>query len=435
MQAGDFVLVRYAVGGPVVHHSRLLITHNVGGPASEWHIVTPDGDEYVEDLIAGPDISIVSRCSHYCGYPAGIAAASVYEFPAAPSQAMFIRYVANAFVSMGLNPAPADLAAMPQTAPPVPVPMGPAAGGGVAGGVEALAAALGLPPAAPAVGVLGAPALPGPAALPAVGATGAAAAPAPAGVLGAPPPVVAGGPIAAAVPVGPPALGPAPAAPAPALGGPPALAPPAPAATAPDVRILAPGYDSQGNRHRECRDSLHLLFETPFPDWPIPGPRTTLWVVSFMVHLAGSPLGWFTKFRSDMGLSFADEGIEELERLCKQLQSWIVYDQYNVCNSAAAELVCRNIQVICVSYSERQASGREDSFERGVLFGSYEDGLLPLCPALKDHLAAELQKRNSIEKEKRKAQELRIAFSANRGGRNRRGGRGRGKDDQPANDG
>ena len=99
-------------------------------------------------------------------------------------------------------------------------------------------------------------------------------------------------------------------------------------------------------------------------------------------------------------------------------------------------MVSRSIQVICVSYSERQQTVREDYFERGVLYGTEGmDGLLPLCPALKDHLAAELQKRNSIEKEKRKAQELRIAANANRGGGRNRRGRGRGKDDAPTGDG
>lgn len=423
MQAGDFLLVRYGVPGPVVHHSRLLVTQHVAGAASEWHVVTPDGDQYVEDLSLGPDIVYIGQCPNFRSYPIGVVPASVYEFEAAPSPAEFIRYVADAFVSMGTDPTAADLAAVPRTAPPVPVPVGPAPVGGVAGGVGALAAALGLPPAAPGVGApVAMP--PGPAPLP--------AAPPPLGVLGAPPPAAAVGPAVAMAPVGPPA-------PAVPVAGPPALALPPVAAQLPvvpaaDVRVLVPGYDLRGNRHRECRDSLYLLFESPFADWPVPGPRTTLWVVTFMVQLAGSPVGWFTKFKSDMGLSFADEGIEELERLCKQLQAWIVYDQYNVCNSAAAEMVCRSIQVICVSYSERQQTGREDSFERGVLYGSNEDGLLPLCPALKEHLASELQKRNAIDKEKRKAQELRLANAAQRGGRNHRG-RGRGKNDQPAADG
>ena len=429
MQSGDFAVVRYAVPGPVVYHVRLLVTLAQGGGASSWHVVTPDGDEYVEDLIVNPDINYVGLCSHWSGYPVGVPPANVYDFAAPPSRAIFLGYIANAFVTMGVDPTPADLAATPRTAPPVPVPAAPAVGGGVAGGVGALAVALGLPPAAPAAGVLGAPPLPGPAAPPAAAAAGVAAAPGPPGVLGAPPPVAAGGPAAAVIPVVPPALGyAAPAALAPA--------PAAPIAPAIDVRVTVPAYDMLGKRHRECRDCLHLLFESPFPDWPIPGPRTVLWVVSFMVHLAGSPVGWFTKFKSDMGLTFTDDGIEELERLCKQLQTWIVYDQYNVCNSAAAEMVSRSIQVICGSYSERLQTGREDYFERGVLYGTEGmDGLLPLCPALKDHLAAELQKRNSIEKEKRRAQELRIASNANRGGGRNRRGRGRGKDDAPTGDG
>ena len=423
-RAGECLLVQYNVGGPILLHARIVVAPNPNLPSAAY-VLTPDDDSYVEDYVLGPDYLAVHRLPHHGAYPAGIGAGQVYEFAQLPNAARRIQLAGDAYTEFGVDPPAGAVSWVVEEGPAAAAVAAapPPAVAGVPGGVAALVAALGLPPAGAAAGVLGAPPPPGPAAPPAAPAAGVAAVPpgppAP-GVLGAPPPAAAIVPAAAAVPAVP--VLPAPVAPAAAVPG-------------IDVRVCVPAYDMLGKRHRECRDCIHLLHESQFADWPIPGPRTVLWVVTFMVQVGGSINGWFTKFKSDLSLSYSDEGVEELERNCKQLQAWLTYDQCNIANLASAELLCRAIQVICVSYSERLQTSREDSFERGILFGVELDGLLPICPALKEHLASELQKRNSIEKEKRRAQELRLAMGPGRGGRNNRRGRGGADKDAPVKDG
>ena len=55
VQPGDFILIRYNVGGRRVWHERLVLCLAVAAP---WGvgILTPDGDAYVEIVIGGVDI-------------------------------------------------------------------------------------------------------------------------------------------------------------------------------------------------------------------------------------------------------------------------------------------------------------------------------------------------------------------------------------------
>ena len=103
------------------------------------------------------------------------------------------------------------------------------------------------------------------------------------------------------------------------------------------------GYDARGVRHRDFREAVNLLVEHQWPDWKVVGPRTCLWLCQFFIALALTPLSWFTKFRSDAGITFMDEGVEELERNCRMLETALVYDQINVADLASFEHLARSI--------------------------------------------------------------------------------------------
>ncbi len=59
-----------------------------------------------------------------------------------------------------------------------------------------------------------------------------------------------------------------------------------------DQRVLPVTYDSTGCRFRNFRDSVNLLEEVKWPDWPLGTIHTTLWVCKFMLDKAGSPTLW-----------------------------------------------------------------------------------------------------------------------------------------------
>ena len=142
-----------------------------------------------------------------------------------------------------------------------------------------------------------------------------------------------------------------------------------------------------------------------------------------------APTTWVGRFKVDGNLAYHEEGVEELERNCKVLQTAACYDQLMASNLACLELVSRAMQTTAYSCRSHFARAREDSFERNLMYGSVlGDTNVPLCPFLCEHVALEMGMRNALDKERRKAQEIWSALGAeptDGGGRGRgRGGRG-----------
>ncbi len=76
---GEYVLVRYAVRGPVVYHERLITV--VSGNRGWFAQQTPYGDHYMElcDVADNPDFVDVRFSRHRGEVPPGVAAGSVYH--------------------------------------------------------------------------------------------------------------------------------------------------------------------------------------------------------------------------------------------------------------------------------------------------------------------------------------------------------------------
>ena len=384
---GDCFLIRYNIGGNPIWHERVVVATNPAN-GSEHYIVTPDEDEYREDVTIGADVAEVLWLTHYGAHPPHVPGASVYRFANLPDVARRAELAINAYRDFGVAlPAAALAWDVTRNAPVAPPPVG----------LGALRAALGAGGAAGG-GVLA----PAPVAGPAV-------------VAGALAPVAPAAPVIAPVVA---AVAPVPAVP--------------PVATN-DARVMAPVYDALGNRFNEFRNAVQGMQEYPWPDWPVPGPRTVFWLCNWYVSMGFTPTSWFGRFKADGGLSFADEGVESLERDTKTLQIGICFDQLNAANVACLELVARSIQVTAYSYRDHFRGTRDDSYERSLMYGSVlGDSLVPVSPALSDHISAEMAKRNAREKERRKAQENREASGSSGGrggGRDRGRGRGRNKGD------
>ena len=400
---GDWALVQYAMGRPAIHHSCLLVAQRPGSLPHTWYIATPDGDVYEEDLIVSAAIRRVDFLPCHRSYPADIIwgfGASVHEFALFPNLDERTGFTVQAFEDMGILPDGDQLlwqpriVAEPPRASEFPTILAEAAaafGPPVVGSgrLAALVVALGgpdVPAAGNASTALGAP-------------------------VGLP---------EAARPMG---------------GGP--LAPELAQAVSPpgnDNRLLPIDHDAPGALFRTFRDGTSLLSEHILPDWPITGPRTTLWLCRFFVQNSGTPLAWFSKFRADGKLSYLDEGIEEIERSCRQIQTQVCYDQLNISDLASCEILSRSIQFTAYRYLERVTSGREDSFGRGLMHGTqFGEVNLPVCPLLHDYMSTELQKKNAIDTERRQAQEARINSPMPRG-RSRSGRRrgGKGEPEAPA---
>ena len=449
LDEGDWILIRYQVGGARIWHERLLLVFQATPPFGTG-ILTPDGDAYVEAILVG-GVDVAEFC-----VPAGAAAGGaspatgadqVYRFRALPLPAAVGVAAAATRAALGLAAGPPVALntvgrVLAAVAPAAAAPgAGGAAAGPGAGGLAGLVAALG-------------GAAPAPGAAPAAGGAAGALVPA------AAPPAAAGG--GALVPVaGAPALGvPAVAAPAPVA---PAAAPAAPAApglgaaalanalaavaAAPggDARMQAIALDPQGTRYVDFRAAVLHMHELPWGDWPLKGPRTLLWVLGYICRNGGTPLGRHARWKADAYLDDSDPGVDVHLLCCRLLEFGIVYDQVHATNLASMELVGRTLQTQEELYRDRFAPTSEHGNDAAMLSGVMDaGGSICMAPALRDWMASEKSREAVIAKERRKAREERslAAGSGDGGGRGRRdkGGRGRGRQgrggaDPPAHNG
>ena len=460
------LLVRYQ-GFPDVYHARYVLAA-VDAGRGLFVCVTPDNDIYAEDLSDGsPDIDLVrARLVDDVGtggLPYGVAAGRCYDFQPVPTAGQLTALVVQGRaeadaekLARGLPVVPWVNAVVGAACPGVVVPhaggVGVAAAGGVGdGGAGPADPAGGALPGGAAAGGLGAGAAvvaagdgaaaggipPGgldalitalggrDALLAAVARPGAVDGRLLAGALGlgeggtavvAPPAAPVGGGLAALLgAVGSPA----------AAGAAPGLvAPRAVAGAADDLRTIAVKYSASGLRHREFRAFVEALEEDTFPDWPVPGPRTTSWVLRFMCENAGTPRGWHSKWRADCRLANHDVGVTAHESICSHLEMAATYDQLQLGNLAHVECMVRELQMVEEKWKDRAVAtdpSGETDFNINLFLRGLPRGNLCICPALQKYLSDQLGAENAIAKERRKAREER---NLARPPKNKGGGRG-----------
>ncbi|CAK0896163.1 unnamed protein product, partial [Prorocentrum cordatum] len=403
---GDFLAVRYRVGGRRLWHRRLVVALVPGGTTVAG-IMTPDLDEYGEDVADQANIAEWTMLPLGTIGPAAPAMGNddVYDFRHIPLQAAVDAARTAAYARRGavpVGPIVVNLAGRVGAGGPVGAAP-PAAGGAAAaaaggpgggGGLAGLVAALGGPAGGPAVAAA-APAALVPVAAPAAPAAGAGAPPAGPGAAAA----ILGAPVA-------PAALAAPGAPAAAAAAPAAGAPAAPAVAGPggDARIFGVVVDARGVRHVDFRTAVTRMTELPWPDWPVRGPRTLRWVAEFMAQRSGTPTAHHQRWLAETGLDPADPGVEIHQTGCVVLETAITYDQEHATNLAHLELVARSIQVQEEKYRFLVEPDDASAADRSAKMGTSQlAGSVCVCPALRDYLASELQKEMAVAKERRKA--------------------------------
>ena len=361
---GKYIFVQYDIPGEDLWHQRLALSHVTGG---EWVILTPDGDLYSEDLGSGSqDISAWRLGEPFGSFPFGVDPNRTHCFNPAPDPGAMPRllqegdvYAAHERLQRGLPLQPVAAAPAVVPAADAVVAAGPPnlAGGGAGGG------AVGAAPAAIGGGGNVAPALAG-------------------GVLGN------ANPGAGASGLG---LG---------LGG--------MDIDQEDARTLGITRDASGNRFKEFRLASLECKEISFNDWPVAGPRTVLYVLSKIVEHGGSPIAHSQAWRTACKLQPSDKPAQDHEMLCRILQTMVVYDQLDVANIAAAELVVRGIQRIEEQHKMKLVAA-EDAGEASLFLGSSGGSRVGtvISPKLSEWIGAEMQKEASIAKERRKAREER----------------------------
>ncbi|CAE8653829.1 unnamed protein product [Polarella glacialis] len=352
----DECLIAFNVGGPVLYHKRIIGGHIEN---TEYMVISPDLDVYGEDLVVGVDVASVRFLAPGGGLPVGILAADVYDFdPLTPAERQ--RLLRDAAV----------LTQQERGRRGLPVAGGAAPGGGGVGPP-------GFPPPAP-------PGLPpgGIVAQALAARVGVNAAPGPPGhAAGAGAGVAGGGLIGAA-------LG---ALPAPRVwifsesrghvvlgdevnitgythqvlgdrgvieyrGTHVSIRSIIKATVNPDHKGIADNQvdervcplhlDSGGRRNYDFRDQVISMTPPRYTDWPIIGPTTVVWLLTYMYKNGGCPNTFHQRWMTDVRLDYSTNGTSEHLLLCRVFEILLSYDGVNLSRCAGAELISRKIQMI-----------------------------------------------------------------------------------------
>lgn len=168
-------------------------------------------------------------------------------------------------------------------------------------------------------------------------------------------------------------------------------------------------------RHREFREAVRLLTQTPWDGWPVAGPRTLGWCLRFIAESDTHPRGRHLRWRTATGLGAGDPGVAEHERAMRVIEHALCFDQLMVTQLAYMELVIRRAQLIELKHKSRVlcVRGSEVEEDEHLYMGTGETrGLLMIAPALEEFVAGELGRQAAAAKERRKMREERCLAKA-----------------------
>lgn len=176
-----------------------------------------------------------------------------------------------------------------------------------------------------------------------------------------------------------------------------------------DARVLTVQYDGQDQRFRNFRECVNMSNSPEWPDWPLTGPRTTLWCLKWMLNRSGSPTAWHQQWVSLGKLNHSDPLVLAHEFACRALESGACYDQMNLGSLASFEVLARQLQNAEDLLADKFTDSRDDHYSDVFLMtGANHKSQLCICPELRAFTASETQKEASILKERRKAREERV---------------------------
>ena len=166
--------------------------------------------------------------------------------------------------------------------------------------------------------------------------------------------------------------------------------------------------------------------ESDWVGWPMSGPRTCLWCLQYLAETDGHPTAHHTRWRHQAGLTVNDPGVSVHETVMKAVTFGLCFDQLNISESAAFELLMRQAQLVEMKYKHRSLKGiagdpgHEEEYL--VLGTSTTRGQLMINPDLEAFVAAEMGKEGALLKERRRlAEERRLAKGDGEGKKPKKG--------------
>ncbi|CAK0837444.1 unnamed protein product, partial [Prorocentrum cordatum] len=165
------------------------------------------------------------------------------------------------------------------------------------------------------------------------------------------------------------------------------------------ARVLPVLYDQMGQRFRAYSNAVGLLEEPRFDDFPVVGPRTTLWLCRFIRDQGSVPRTRTEKWMRDAHVPDNDRVRHEHGSLMEILETALTYDQLDVSALASFEILSRRVQLLEEAYTSNPKAPRFDGSEH---FQGLGRKVAAVAPQLTSHVALQLQGEAAIQKERRK---------------------------------
>ncbi|CAK0831590.1 unnamed protein product [Prorocentrum cordatum] len=137
-----------------------------------------------------------------------------------------------------------------------------------------------------------------------------------------------------------------------------------------DVRLQPVVLFNDGTRQRvQFHESVDRLREESFPDWPLDGPRTTLWCLRFLDRKRGGAIEHFHQLVSYYRLSRDDFGVTHHESITRMIDYLMTCDLLDLPNVVGVEVMLRQAQLYeymyAMEYEARDAGGPASASAEG----------------------------------------------------------------------
>ncbi|CAK0909748.1 unnamed protein product [Prorocentrum cordatum] len=166
-----------------------------------------------------------------------------------------------------------------------------------------------------------------------------------------------------------------------------------------DAGVLPVLCDQTGQRLRAYTNAVGLLEEPRFEDFPVVGPRTTLWLCKFIRDQGSVPRTRTEKWMRDAHVPDNDRVKHEHGSLMEILETALTYDQLDVSALASFEILSRRIQLLEEACASNPKAPR---FEGSEHFQGLGRKVAAVAPLLTSRVALQLQGEAAIQKERRK---------------------------------
>lgn len=195
-----------------------------------------------------------------------------------------------------------------------------------------------------------------------------------------------------------------------------------------DSRLLGYFTDGQGRRHLDFSDSLDLMTEPEFTDWPLTGPRVCLELLKSIRDGSSDLVTYHLQWSRNSGISQYSAALFEHRNICDCLKAFISTDQIDPTALLGCEYLCRRMVQIETAVGRNPASPDYSGLDIVM-----EGGLGPNGEArttrFTEWISSKLKERAQIQKQARlfKEEFNKKRDTGDSGGGDLRGrGRGRG---------